>query len=778
MARLSLGKNTGSSSKKTSQRLLGGITMGSGGGQAVVQGAKIETPTLKPQAEALNFYGTTSVPNAPGVIDIPAPPELPQSPAQQNALNMKGWLGDLQTNLSGAVSETLKWDAARIKDAQREAESIVGQYPPGKGPDDELKSISQQMDKILANPKDKNDKPVYTIEERKGAEKIKGRLAGTGVQGDRVKRFIKSELTKQGVINNALNLSQSAIGATIDDVDENNNPIKVPLESLSADDPRYLAWAKTSIHGDTKLNPYQYEDVKPQLVNALAQDRARQNKAKVKYDTNKLIEHRNLKLDTVAMNLSKNKDGYVVEATKELQLLLDKTLLIAPHLSQEAQTKLKEDLPELLLQAYLRHNKGGDETLIKTVLQGLMTGPIESRYITTTEKIDGVDVITEQKINEKQRWINQFGGDSWLNERMSDARYDLREIDGKNDLAGKSDGENSMDTLIEEKVIPLINAGKFEEASLAVDEIKKNYLSTSKDSAIVTAHVIGYTDKTYKNLLQVDSIQMQSDMSRISRSAVRANLSVKNAASIMLEINAFEKRYAGRKDAVDFAVKIREKIDFSKLTDFKERDANLNTALQKIEKDWNKYSTTKNSYGGADTAKESTMWMSAEIKAKEKGQELILKFLKGDITQKEFDDQMLQILNRKSLGLLYEAEQPWTPERGTTWPGNTDTSLSNMETKYGLNKTTLNRNDRQALNTAVKDSKPIFDPETISEIADRALTGKPGDKLDPRLIRILKETNMKAGDFILQQMEKFNGYIKITPEVRAALLNLNKIKIK
>ena len=139
---------------------------------------------------------------------------------------------------------------------------------------------------------------------------------------------------------------------------------------------------------------------------------------------------------------------------------------------------------------------------------------------------------------------------------------------------------------------------------------------------------------------------------------------------------------------------------------------------------------------------------------------------------------MLQILNRKSLGLLYESEQPWTPEIGTTWPGNTDTSLSNMETKYGLNKTTLNRNDRQALNTAVKDSKPIFDPETIGAIADRALTGKPGDKLDPRLIRILKETNMKAGDFILQQMEKFNGYIKLSPETRAALLNLNKIKIK
>jgi len=51
-------------------------------------------------------------------------------------------------------------------------------------------------------------------------------------------------------------------------------------------------------------------------------------------------------------------------------------------------------------------------------------------------------------------------------------------------------------------------------------------------------------------------------------------------------------------------------------------------------------------------------------------------------------------------------------------------------------------------------------------------------KMDPRLRRILKETNMKAGDFLLDQLGKFTGYIQFDPITRQRIEDLNGIKIQ
>ena len=49
--------------------------------------------------------------------------------------------------------------------------------------------------------------------------------------------------------------------------------------------------------------------------------------------------------------------------------------------------------------------------------------------------------------------------------------------------------------------------------------------------------------------------------------------------------------------------------------------------------------------------------------------------------------------------------------------------------------------------------------------------------MDRRLRRILKESGMQTGDFFIEQMEKFNGYIKLSKQEKDNLLRLNEVPL-
>ena len=67
----------------------------------------------------------------------------------------------------------------------------------------------------------------------------------------------------------------------------------------------------------------------------------------------------------------------------------------------------------------------------------------------------------------------------------------------------------------------------------------------------------------------------------------------------------------------------------------------------------------------------------------------------------------------------------------------------------------------------------MFGPDTIREMATKAFQGK----MDRRLRRILIESGMKPGNFFVEQMEKFNGYIQLSKQERDNLLRLNEVPL-
>ena len=69
MARLSIGKSTGTSDKKTSRRLMGAGS-GTGSSSAAIGTSRIETPSLTPRADIVDSFLQTNVPNAPAATDV------------------------------------------------------------------------------------------------------------------------------------------------------------------------------------------------------------------------------------------------------------------------------------------------------------------------------------------------------------------------------------------------------------------------------------------------------------------------------------------------------------------------------------------------------------------------------------------------------------------------------------------------------------------------------------------------------------------------------------
>ena len=67
----------------------------------------------------------------------------------------------------------------------------------------------------------------------------------------------------------------------------------------------------------------------------------------------------------------------------------------------------------------------------------------------------------------------------------------------------------------------------------------------------------------------------------------------------------------------------------------------------------------------------------------------------------------------------------------------------------------------------------MFGADTIRDMATQAFQGK----MDRRLRRILIESGKKPGEFFVEQMEKFNGYIKLSKQEKDNLLRLNEVPL-
>ena len=727
-----------------------------------LKGLEIQAPGLTPQAAPVDSFVRTGRPNAPGDVQLGELAKLPEPAEITNLENLSRSLGSLNTNLQNAVNSYLGYQKDVNEELKLEAKSIVEQTPnTGRSPEETLAQIGKEMIVISSNPE--ND-----IQERRGAEKVLSQLQNDG----RLKRHIDSELKKQQVITNASNLKQTLSGLYIKDETGED----VPFSSISSSDPRYLDIIKPYIYGDVQLSPKENNAVSGTITNTLANYKATHDKNHKTYLINDLRLSQSTRIKDIGNTLGTNGTSSVVESVINLQTVLDETRLKLPGLSTEENNKVSATLISDVVSGFMRNNKGANTDALEEVLSSLMIGPVEGR----TKQVENADGSLSTIINEKQRWINQFGGEAWLEEQIINAKYNLAERDNKEEKAYIITEKNKADDSLRDgtdedpSVLTLIQQKDFERARTKIEELKTNYkteaIANNVDSSAI-ADVLDHYDTVFKKFTKADSFDMNSRMTEISRLLPTA-LTVSDSAKILSLVSSLEDEYGYEKNVVDFGLKVRERLQFGRMSEVKTQMTSLKDMLKGIKKDWLAYGEQSYSAGGEDSTIEQSEWGNAEAQGLEIGTEIIIRNLKNK-TPGNIPKELQTVITRRNLGLEKENEKEWSTDQGVEFEGNYESSLDNVSDQFQLDRTDIGPNKRQELIRSVQSYKPMFSADTIRDMATQAFQGK----MDRRLRRILKESGMQTGDFFIEQMEKFNGYIKLSKQEKDNLLRLNEVPL-
>ena len=771
MGRLSAGKSTGTSDKKTSRRLMGGGG-GTGSSSASLATRGITTPDLIPRADVVDSFLQTNVPTAPRPTDVGSAPFV--GAVDPNLQRLANELGTLNSNILPTVKSAAILEGTFNKQARKEAASTIAQHGSTKHPETVIGDISK---KIQADINSGDMSPV----EQRGAEKLLHRLGNNG----RLQRYIQSENRIANVQGNALNLAASAREALIKTTDpRTGETIEVRLDSVPSSDPLYQKWLNDTIYGNQYLDPDEYEILKPIIVNAMSQDIARQDKAHTNYRKESFRTHINTNLDKVGSNLVIAGPAGIEMATATVQKDLDRLLGLVPELTAREQEEYKAMIPSILIQSFNKHNKNGtvSEDVLESVIKNLMVGPEESRILKIKDK-DGLVIGT--KINDKQRWYISEGGDNWLLQVLSEAKYEIYQAENNMDKADTYGSTKIAYNRINKEVMPLLS-GKDKnvpEALKLITEIKKDFTNKAAKNNIpakIVGSVLANIDNKTTQLLKLDSYTMQADMTELSKKLFASKTDATVLVELAFELDEFERNYLGNKDAQKFVIETRDKISFNQNPQYQNLNQGLQDQIEIIETDWmQSYASSSGSYNDTDVAEEGRMFTLGRGRLERIGTEIIIRNLKEGGTPAEIErrviDEFKTAITRRNAGLIKKHEQTWTPERGPIYQGDSNTALTTIHTNFKISPgRTMSRESRWALINAVQGYTPLFGPVTTKLMVENALAGK----MDPRLIRILKETNMKAGDFLLDQLGKFTGYIQFDPITRQRIEDLNGIKIQ
>lgn len=731
-----------------------------------LKGLEIQAPSLNPQAAPVDSFVRAGRPNAPGTVQLGQLAKLPEPAEITNLENLSRSLGSLNTNLQNAVNSYLGYQKDVNEELKLKAKSIVEQTPnTGRNPEETLAQIGKEMIVISSNPE--ND-----IQERRGAEKVLSQLQNDG----RLKRHINSELKKQQVITNASNLKQTLSGLYV----KNEAGEDVPFNSISSSDPRYLETIKPHIYGDIQLTPKENKAVSGTITNTLANYKATHDKNHKTYLINELRLSQATRIKEIGNTLGTNGTSSVVDSLVNLQTVLDETRLKLPGLSTEENNKVSATLISDLVSGFMKNNKGANTDALEEVLSNLMIGPVEGR----TKQVENTDGSMNTIINEKQRWINQFGGEPWLEQQIITAKYNLAELDNKEEKAyiitEKNEADDSLRDGTDEdpSVLKLIQEKDFERARTKLEELKTNYrtkaIANNVDSSAI-AEVLDHYDSVFKKFTKADSFDMNSRMTEISKLLPYA-LTVADSAKILELVDSLEDEYGYDKNVVDFGLKVREKVAFSKQPQVKTRIDQLKKMLTDIEKDWMKYGKQSYSADGEDSTVERSQFLNAYANGMDIGTEIIIRNLKNN-TPGNIEKELQAAITRRALGLEKETEKKWSTDQGVEFEGNYESSLDDVSDQFKLDRADIGPNKRQELIRSVQSYKPMFGADTIREMATKAFGEGGIGKMDRRLRRILIESGIKPGDFFVEQMEKFNGYIELTKQERDNLLRLNEVPL-
>ena len=399
MARLSTGQSYGDTSRVSAARLLGGIPV-EGSGEALAQGS-INAPSLQPRATPVDTFQRVGAPTLGGAPKFFAPPDLP-NPGQDLA-NLSRALGGFSSTLQN-FGET--WLASKKEEDKRQEAAtgaLVGQTSR-YGPVRDIADLAANLEKAKALGDPNADRWLQIVREK---------------QNSSVGKYWLGRSIEQNAIQNAAlslpdRIANTSVIRGTDGKDYDSN-------TLSSEDPEYLAYESDLLFGGVQMSPQGY--TKSQGIIIQAQLQARQVQRK-KFNAGQAARQ----AEQITYNRQASAEEYVANTFARMppdaavglttsKIQSDMEAIKSSSLSPEQQAEQIAAYPEaFLMQALAAVKRRGGSISIPVLLKpllGVFTGPIDQRV-----NADGTP-------NESLRLVNKLGGPAFLSKLAAKANQSL-----------------------------------------------------------------------------------------------------------------------------------------------------------------------------------------------------------------------------------------------------------------------------------------------------------------------------------------------------------------
>ena len=690
MARLSTGQSYGEVSRVSAARLLGGIPT-EASGEALAQGS-INAPSLQPRATPVDTFQRVGAPTLGGPPKFFAPPDLP-NPGQDLA-NLSKALGGFSSTLQSFGETWLANKQEQDKKAEAATGALVGQtskYGPARG----IADLAANLEKAKALGDPNADRWLQIVREK---------------QNSSVGKYWLGRSIEQNAIQNA--------ALSLPDLVANTSVIKgadgkdIELNTLSSDDPRYLAWRDGVLFGGGQMSPQGYAKNQGIIVQAQLQgdqiQRKKYNTAQTAVSLAQVTVNRQTIARATVTALRTGGYGeapYIYKRTsEELTAQVDYIRLLA--IPEEAKTgAINSFLEGYALDVVSAVKAQGVpladlDLMIKPVIRGVFTGPVDQRT-----KADGTP-------NEAQRLYNALGGEAWLDQVMAKANASqIQDNTQQAQMAGIQEQQNydlrreaaRKDGTLED---PAASTAWYQREKDAAAQISDYQARNARMSAI-EADQQNNDARVVKPVQDARALYYAQQLTGTYNDEGKRN---RLAAELQADLSANRVSSAT-------AVRIQETLSAQGSKEVRTYDKDINSRIDKMSKEWEAYSGSPNSYGGSTVAGfESQALYKARDDARRKSQDTVYQAIKEG---KDPVQALNQLWTNSNFGLRRREEVG-----GTQAPMYENGSQLMQKNTGNWSRSTVSSRDASNLRGQSK-VRPLYGAEPFAADVDAFLNGSP-----------------------------------------------------
>jgi muramidase (phage lysozyme) len=598
MARLSTGQTYGEASRATAAQLLGGIQADAFTG-ALAQGS-INTPSLQPRATPVETFQRVGAPTLGGAPKFFAPPDLP-NPGSDLA-NLARSLGGFSTTLQSFGETFLANKQEQEKKQEAAAAAFVGQTGQ-YGAARTIADLAANLEKAAALGNQDAAKKLQYVREQQN--KSVGRY------------FLERSLEQNAISSSALSLSDRLAATNTIKV----NGKDVELNTLTTDDPRYLAHRDSLLFGGVQMSSQGYAKNQQLIMQATLQadeaQRKRFNAAAETGQTAQVVANRYAAASNYLQQLQAGQfDQAPIQAIRTVQSEVDriKSLGLTPDTQKKLIDGYLEGFAADFVTAVKRNKVEGIDVglVLGPILRSVFSGPMEAR------------VTQDGKPNRSLILANALGGESYIDQVIAKAHASqIQDYSQQGQMAGiqaQQDFNIRRQAAMKDGTLkdPAQSKAFYEQELRLASQIGDYQARTARVSAI-------QADQKDNDATYVKPVQDQAALWFTGQLAKTANdEAARNRLTAQLQAYV-----QGNRISSTAAISIQTTLSAQGSKEVRSYDKDINRRIDQKSKDWESYAGSPGSYGeSAITGFESTALYKFRDEARRKSQDTVYQAIK------------------------------------------------------------------------------------------------------------------------------------------------------